>query len=405
MTAGVDFDSHDPAFARDPFSVLDRLRDACPVSWSGAWDGFWVVSGHAEASQVARDRRFRTGHVGPDGRLQGISIPTIGQTGRLVPLELNVPESLRYRKLLSGFYSPSRVAARGAEFRRLAAECLDEIAEAGSGDLVRVLTERLPSVVTLRDIGLPEDRWAEVNALLEKALTSAPHDPDGSREAAQELCLMIVEEMDDPRPGGLISLLLGSTVDGEPVSDEAIVSMMYLLLLGIHPTSSLTATSLWHLAGDPGLRRRLAADPALIPEAADEFLRWVTPIQSTVRTLGEDVRLGGRDLRAGERVFLSWAGANRDGSVFPDPARLDLDRDPGAHLSFGAGPHYCVGAGLVRAMFSVMLEAVLTRMPSYEVADESAVTWFPDVSFFYGVTSLPVVFPPAPRGRPREGER
>ncbi|BFP56940.1 cytochrome P450 [Streptomyces griseus] len=405
-TAVTDFDSHDPAFARDPFSALDRLRGACPVSWSGAWDGFWVVAGHREVAGATRDRRLRTAHPRPDGQLQGVSIPPIGQTGRMIPLELDAPESLPFRRLLAGFYTPSRVAARVPEFRRLAAAYVDEFVRAGRGDLVRALTERLPSVLTLRDIGLPEDRWAEVNAVLETALSSAPHDPEGARNAAQELCLMIVEAMEECRNGGgsgLITQLLGATVGGEPVPDEAIVSMMYVLLLGIHPVSSLTATSLWHLAAQPALRRRLVADPALIPRAADEFLRWVSPIQSTVRTAVEDVRLGGRDLRAGERAFLSWAGANRDESVFPDAGRLDLDRDATAHLSFGGGPHYCVGAGTVRAMFSAMLEAVLTRMPDYELEHGAEVTWFPDVSFFYGVTSLPVVTGPADARPAKEG--
>jgi cytochrome P450 len=395
------FDSHDARHARDPFAALERLRDTCPVSWSGAWDGFWVVVGHPEAARVARDQRFLTGHVRPDGSFQGASIPSIGQTGRLVPLEMNVPESLRYRKLLAGFYTPSKVAARAAEFRQLAHACLDEIVRDGGGDLVRALTERMPSILTLRDIGLPEDRWQEVDALIESALVSAPHDPDRARDAAQRLCMMIVEEMEERRDGsggGLIAALLTATVDGGPVPDEAIVSMMYVLLLGIHPTSSLTATSLWYLARQPELRTRLATEPGLIPRAADEFLRWVSPIQSTVRTAGEDdLRLGNRELCAGERVFLSWAGANRDGSVFPDPERLDVDRDAGAHLSFGGGAHYCVGAGVVRAMFTAMIEAVLTRMPDYALEDEAGVTWFPDVSFFHGVTSLRVVTAPPPR--------
>ncbi|MFE1270029.1 cytochrome P450 [Streptomyces sp. NPDC058758] len=390
----VDFDSHDPRHARDPFTALDALRDRCPVSWTGAWEGHWVVTGHREAVRVARDPRFLTSHVRPDGALQGASIPTIGQTGRLVPLEMNVPESLGYRKLIAGFYAPSRVAARAGEFRRLADACLDDLVREGGGDLVRALTERLPSILTLRDIGLPEDRWEEVDALVEVALLSAPHDPDRARDAAQELCMMIVEEMEERRDGsggGLLTELLTTTLHGRPVPDEAIVSMMYVLLLGIHPTSALTATALWHLAQDPGLRARLATEPGLIPGAVDEFLRWLSPIQSTVRTAAEDLDVGGTEVRAGDRVFLSWAGANRDPSVFPDPARLVLDRDARGHLAFGAGAHYCVGAAAVRAMFGTMLEAVLRRMPDYALDPRASVSWFPDVSFFHGVTSLPVV--------------
>ncbi|MDI1460731.1 cytochrome P450 [Catellatospora sp. KI3] len=399
----VGFDSHDPALARDPFAALDRLREDCPVAWSTAWDGFWVVTGHADVGAITRDRRFHTGYEQRDGSFQGISIPAIGQTGRLVPLELNVPESLRYRRLLAAYYTPNRVAARMAEFRQLADECLDEVVEQGRCDLVRALTERMAAMLTLRDIGLPEQQWAQVDAVLEQALLNGPSDPDAARRAAQELCLMIVDAMEEHRDtgagSGLIAVLLDTVLDGQPVPDEAIVSMMYTLLIGIHPTSCLVSTSLWHLARDPALRRRLAADPDLVHRSADEFLRWVTPIPSTVRTVAQDVRLGGHDLRAGDRVYVSWAGANRDDSVFPDAARVDVDRDAGAHLSFGGGPHYCVGAGAVRAMFTAMVAAVLARMPDFELADPGAVTWFPDVSFCYGVTSLPVVYTPTPRAR------
>ncbi|MEV6948860.1 cytochrome P450 [Streptomyces sp. NPDC051172] len=402
----VRFDSHEPDLAENPFPTYERLRSVSPMPWSEAWGGFWVALGHEEVTTAARSRALLTGRTLPDGTIQGVTIPPLGQTGRMAPLELDPPLSLKYRKLLTHFYSAGRVRARMPELRELARESLDAVIGSGadSCDIVAALTLRLPAIVTMRDIGLPDDRWFDVDSLLHRALLSAPHDMAAARHYAQLIALEIVEEMEaerdrmeltpDAAPGtGLISHLLRSTVDGEPVPDEDIVSMMYFLLLGIDPTSTLTATALWHLAQHPELRQQLISEPELIPRAADEYLRWMSPVQGTSRTAAEDVVLGERQVRAGERIFLSWAAANRDETVHPDAAHVDLNRPDDRHLAFGGGAHYCLGAGIVRAMFTVMLEEILTLSPDFELADENAITWFPDLSSVYGITSLPLRFP------------
>jgi cytochrome P450 len=405
--ASEDFDSHDPDLAGNPFPTYERLRSAGPVTWSNRWDGFWVAVGHHEVSAAARSRQLVTGRTLSDGTVQGVTIPPLGQTGRMAPLELDAPMALKYRKVLATFYSAARVRAREPELRDLARESLDAAIAAGTCDIVQALTLRVPAIVTMRDIGLPDNRWADVDALLHHALLSAPHDMPAARHHAQLITLEIVEQMEtvrdlleeDPEApaGGLIAQLLRTTIDGEPVPDEDIVSMMYFLLLGIDPTSTLTATALWHLSHHPDLKQQLIDEPRLIPRAADEYLRWMSPVQGTSRTVAEDFTLGGQDLAEGERVFVSWAAANRDESVYPNATEVHLDRAEERHHAFGGGPHYCVGAGLVRAMFTVMVEEVLTRRPDYEVADENAITWFPDLSSFYGITSLPLHLPPSPR--------
>jgi cytochrome P450 len=398
----VNFDSHAPDLAPDPFQTLARIQATGPVCWSPEWDGFWVATGHTEVVTASRDKNYLAGYVRQDGAFQGIGIPTLGQTGRLIPSELNVPECLKYRKLLSGFYSPNQISARMPEFRALATQYVDEIVGLGGCDLVQALTMRLPAVVAMRDIGLAEDKWPRLCSVVDEALRCGPRDPAGYRNHGQAACMEILDEMDERRGragAGLISMLLASTIDGEPVPDEAIVSMMYLQLLGIHPTSALAATALWYLAGHPDLKIRLTADPSLIPGAVEEFLRWTCPIQSTVRTAADDIELGGQRITAGERIFLSWAAANRDETVFPDADSVDIERDTTGHMSFGGGPHFCLGASTVRALCVATLEVVLARIPDFELADETTVSWFPDVSFVYGVTRLPVVFEPrSPNG-------
>lgn len=393
-SASAEFDTHDPAIAADPFPTYAQLREGCPVKRTSAWGGYWVSAGHTAVATAARDGRFSTGQVRPDGVLQGVSTPPPGHTGRMIPLELDVPESLKYRKILSAFYSPSRVGRREGEFRELARSCVDAIVDCGEADLVDALTLRLPAILTMRDIGLPESDWAEVEAGLHRAMLGTPHDPEGAREAAQQVCLGIIEAVDSGSGGDgatLIDHLVHSEIAGEPVAISDIVSMLYLLLLGTDPTSTLTATALWHIGRTPQLRETLLREPSRIGQAADEFVRWVSPVQGTFRTLKEDTRICGVPVSRGDRVLLSWASANRDENVFERGNDVLLDRDNSRQLAFGGGPHFCLGAAMVRSMFTVMVEEVLGRIGDYEVVEED-VDWFPDLSSVYGVRVLPVRF-------------
>jgi hypothetical protein len=400
MIVVVMFDMHDPAIAIDPHPTYGELRARCPVSWSTAWGGFWFAARRAEVVDGARSGGLRTTFELPDGSLQGISIPSLGQSGRLLPLEVDPPRAAEIRRLLAPRYAPRQVAADLPELGRLAQRCVDDVIEEGAADLVVALTSRLPALVVFRELGLPQARWRHVVATIHRALLTAPREPDEARDAALEVCLEIVDAMEAQRAGvgrgGLIADLLQATIDGVPLPGEEIVSIVYLLLLGIDPTSTLTATALWQLARLPELRRRLIADRALLPQAAEEFLRWVSPVQGTARTAHEEVELGGCTLRRGERVVLSWASANRDERCFSQPDRIDVDRQETSHLAFGTGAHFCLGAAAVRAQFCTMADAVLTRLPDYEV-DEAGVDWFPDLSSVYGVRRLPVRFTPGPR--------
>lgn len=396
----VEFDTHDPRIAADPYPAYAELRARCPMAWSRAWGGFWIASHHAEVSAAASDRTFKTAHVLADGTVQGVSIPSQGQTFRLIPLEVEPPGSSKYRRLLTSFYSASRIRARLPEFRSVASAGIDDIIGLGSCDIVGALTSRLPGIIIMRDIGMPESRWQEIDHTIHRALLSSPHDLDGAKEAALLVCQEIIEAIEAHRPapetGGrsIIGHLLGSLIDDTPLSYDDIISTVYLLILGIDPVSTLTATSLWYLARHPDVRRQLIADLSLIPKATEEFLRLISPIQGTSRTVSADISLGGQSLRAGERVLLSWASANRDEEVFPEADRVDLQRDRG-HLAFGHGTHYCLGAHLVRALSNVMLREVLTRMPEYELDESAGIQWFPDLSSIYGVRALPIKFPSA----------
>lgn len=395
------FDHHDRRLARNPFPVYDELRARCPVMRSDAWGGFWVATGRDEVVAVAKnDTAYRSGVVLPDGSILGVTIPSVGQTRPVLPMEVDPPENLKYRRLLNPFYTVHAVKSREHEIRALAESLVDDFIEDGECDLVASLTTALPALVTLREVGLPESRWPEFAEWIATVIHASGHDPGSAGEAAAHVYAQYAGAIAERRRSGLrqdiISTLMTSTIDGRPVTDEEIMDMGFLLLLGgMDTTSAASATTFLHLAGAPEIRNRIKADPTLIPAAVEEYLRFVSPVQGNARTVAVDTELGGVQLRKGDRLLALWAAANHDPAHVERPDRVDLDRPSNAHLSFGVGLHRCIGSHLARAMFRIMLEQVLDRLPDYRIAGE--VEWFDRIASLYGVKSLPIEFTPGRR--------
>lgn len=398
-----DFDHHDVALSRNPYPVYDQLRNQCPVSRTEAWGGFWVVTGHAEVDSVAKnDKDYSSGVLLEDGTIQGVTIPSVGQTRPVIPIELDPPENLKYRKLLNPFYTVQAVRRREDEIRALVSGLVDGFIEAGECDLVHSLTLATPAIVTLREVGLPAERWEEFVAWIDKMIHDSGHDPEGAMQAGMAVYGEYLTAIADRRENGLredvISTLMSSEIDGEPVTDEQIADVGILLLFGgLDTTSAASATTFLHLAQNPDIRERIASDRAVTPYAVEEYLRWVSPVQANSRTVTNDVELGGVQLRKGERLLAMWAGANHDPSHAPDPGSVNFDRGGNPHMAFGVGSHRCLGAHLARTMFRLMLEEVLERLPDYRVAEGRDVEWFDNISSVYGVKSLPIVFTPGKR--------
>jgi cytochrome P450 family 142 subfamily A polypeptide 1 len=188
----------------------------------------------------------------------------------------------------------------------------------------------------------------------------------------------------------LISALVREEIDGERLSDEALVSEALLLLVGGNETTrNVISGGMEMLMRHPDQRQRLIEDPALIPAAAEECLRWVSPILNMNRTATQDFELHGETIRAGDQVLLMYASANRDATVFADPETFDVGRNPNPHVAFGFGPHFCLGAMLARMEIRVMFEEVLRRLPDLRLgADDVART---PSTFIRGIMHMPVV--------------
>jgi cytochrome P450 len=165
---------------------------------------------------------------------------------------------------------------------------------------------------------------------------------------------------------------------------------------GLDTTAALLSNTLLYLDDHPVERARLRDDPEVLTTAFDEFMRYFTPTQSLARTVTTDVEIGGVSMKAGDRVFISWAAANRDPEEFDRPNEVVLDRFPNRHMGFGLGAHRCVGSHVGRAQWAVVMEEILRRMPDYRVEREGVVR-YRSVATVYGYRAMPVVFTPGVR--------
>lgn len=389
------FDHHAPDF--DANQTYRRLRNTCPVSWSDAHGGFWVLSRYDDVNAVARDDATFSSGRDSDGH-GGIVIPE-WNTETSIPIEMDPPRSLPYRRMLNALLYPGAVEAMKPRIRQVTTETIDSFIGKGACDLINDLTSPVPAVIVGSWVGFPPEDWKRLAQAVHDVFGSAPGTGRAGRGAAgiewmaAEARRLVGERRSGPTDD-VISFLVGQEVEGCPLSDDEIVSMVKLLVSGgMDTTTSLTGQTLVYLSSHPDMRRRLGDDPSLLVSATEEFLRVFAPSQSMGRTATTRVELGGCTIDKGHRVLLPWVAANFDESVFAAPEELVVDRPRNRHLSFGIGTHRCVGAHLARAMFQEMVRQVLERMPDYRVLDDQLVPYASHGNQT-GWDSAPAVFTP-----------
>jgi cytochrome P450 len=287
------------------------------------------------------------------------------------------------------------------QVRADAKRLLDPLLAAGGGDAARQFARPLPPRALLTLLGQPVDDWAQVKSWSEDAYLQGAADDEARRrfEAANDglwaYSRAVVEDRQrSPRDRDLdlVSALLATRADDEPLDPDLIAGVVRLLLAAGHDsTTSAMGIVLHYLARTPADQSRLRAEPDLIPTAVEEMLRFETPVFSMPRVVAEDVDLHGRHLQAGDRVMLYFASGNRDEQAFPDPDRCIVDRRPNQHLAFGYGIHRCVGAPLARLELRVALDVWLKHTREFGLSGE--VTF--EAWHRFGPRSLPVWITPA----------
>lgn len=386
--------------------ITEEIHAKCPMAWTETYGGHWVAAGSNEVFELARCPAVSNDHdINNERRgYGGISIPKARRVSMVRGgiLEMDDPEHRTYRNVLNPYLSPAAVKRWEPFIHDVTRACLDEKIESGSIDFVDDLANVVPAVLTLAMLGIPLKKWNLYSEPVHAAVYTPEHSPDIERVTAmhREMGLDMVNNMieirENPRPG-IVNGLLQMRIDGEPAPDLEILGNLGLVIGGgFDTTTALTAHSLEWLSEHPAERERLSNNrDTLLDPATEEFLRYFTPAAGDGRTFSDDIELVGNQFKEGERLWISWAMANRDPSVFAEPDKVVLDRKGNRHFSFGIGVHRCVGSNVARTVFKTMLTAVLDRMPDYRCDPEGTVH-YECIGVIQGMRKLPATFTPGP---------
>jgi cytochrome P450 len=400
------FDRHTPQYRHQFDAITAEMHAKCPIAWSDTYDGHWVAAGNREVFDLARSAEYLSNDhdINNERRgYRGITIPTPQTSIRGGFLEMDPPEQRYYRQVLNPYLSPAAVGRWVPVAAELVRACLDEKIESGQIDFVDDLANVVPAVLTLAMLGIPLANWSIYCEPAHASVYTPPESPDMPRvrdtqvAMFQDMFAQYTQIRENPRPG-LIDALAKARLNGEPPPDMDILGIIALLIGGgFDTTTALTAHALEWLSEHPAERERLRQErDTLLDSATEEFLRFYTPAPGDGRTISADCELAGATFREGERLWLSWAMANRDPSVFPDPNRIDLARTGNRHSSFGLGIHRCIGSNVARMVFKQMASAVLDRMPDYQ-CDPAGAVHYETIGVINGMRHLPATFTPGPR--------
>ena len=390
----VRFDHHAPDFADELWEIYDGLR-AARVAYSETYGGFYVLSRYEDVYAAARDDETFSSD-------REVVLPAT-RVGRLIPLNADPPDLQRYRSALFPYFTQRAAEAMEPDIRRFTTTAIDAFISEGRCDLITDLAAPVPAMTTLELMGLAPEDWAILAEPLHDLIAYPTNHPNHEsaragvwtiRERfAAEVAARAVEPRDD-----MVTHLLGLEGDGTLSRDEVVDLLMMVTIGGFDTTMAAIGSALLYLEGHPDERRRLAADPSLLPAAVDEFLRFEAPVQGFARTVTRDIRIGGCPIAAGETVFLLWGSANRDPEAFERPDEMLLDRQPNRHLTFGVGGHRCLGSHLARVEMRVVLSETLRRLGDFTVLHDE-VRWPTSVGILYGRAHIPATFTPTATGQ------
>jgi len=400
------FDRHTPDYRHQFEAITAEMHAKCPLAWSDTYDGHWVAAGAREVFELARSAEYLSNDhdVNNERRgYKGITIPTPEAMIQGGFLEMDPPEQRHYRQALNPYLSPAAVARWTPVVAELVRACLDEKIETGQIDFVDDLANVVPAVLTLAMMGIPMKQWTIYCEPVHAAVYTPPDSPDMARvrhrqiEMYQDMFAQLTAIKENPRPG-LIDALARAVINGKTPPDIELLGVMALIIGGgFDTTTALTAHALEWLGEHPDQRDRLSRDrDTLLDSATEEFLRFYTPAPGDGRTIAADCEIAGQRFQEGERLWLSWAMANRDPAVFPNPNEVDLARTGNRHHSFGLGIHRCIGSNVARMVFKQMLTAVLDRLPDYR-CDPAGAVHYQTIGVIQGMRHLPAAFPPGAR--------
>lgn len=380
-------------YAGDPYPTYAWLRANAPV-YRDEINALWAISRHADIVAVEKDpATFCNGEGSRPGMTREATTTSM--------IDRDDPRHNQQRRIVYKGFTPKRVASHEAHVREIVTGLIDKVAAKGACDFVEDLAAPLPMILIAEMLGVPPSDWHLLQDWSDKLVQLGggarymTEDRLGAFVAFTEYTAPILEARKAKPVDDLISILTHAEIDGTSLTDQELIHEALLLLIGGNETSRNAMTGgLVQLSQRPEQWEYLRADPATrLACGVEEMIRHVTPILNMMRTATVDTELHGQPIAAGDKVLLLYGSANRDETVFTDPDRFDVTRNPNPHLSFGFGAHFCLGASLARLEIRVMFEELLRRLPDIRVAPGHEVRWVPG-AFVRGIEHLPVVFTP-----------
>ncbi|WP_328817848.1 cytochrome P450 family protein [Nonomuraea cypriaca] len=380
----------------DPFTAFTEAREQSPVARLVAPGyAFWAVTRHEEARALLTDPRLRTNEntfmLRPD-------VPEHCLKYMRTMSEMNGAEHLRLRRLVAPAFTPRKAAEFAPRIERIVEGLLDELtehlAEDGTVDLLAHFARPMPMEVICELAGIPavdRTRWREMGAAVaaghgDKYRDAIPGVMEGAEAA-------VARGRTAPGDDLISELARIQQEDGDRLSEDELVTLVWTLVVAGQTPTNLIANAVAALLGHREQLAGLRADPALMPRAVEELMRWCGPQLLTFpRFATEDVEIGGVLVPKGEPVVASIASANRDPRVFDEPGRFDLRREASGQLGFAHGAHFCAGAPLARVQTGIALDALLRRFPGLSPAGELRQTRDPGT---WRLSALPVLLRPA----------
>jgi cytochrome P450 len=385
------FAAMDPEMAANPQPVFGALRDSMPVM---PVDGVGVVvSRRAEIEEIFRD---------PATFSSNMDAVDLKNARPLIPLQIDPPEHKKYRKILDPIFAPREMALIAEPVAQLANELIDGFIDRDGVDFAREFSVPFPSLVFLTLLGLPLDQLARFVELKDgivrpDQVTGTPYGSEvmqayqqATADSIYEYFEGVLDEREAEPRDDLLSRFLAVEVDGEKLKRTEILDICFLFLIAGLDTVTATLDCMFaYLAQHPDQRRLLVEDPALIPAAIEELLRWETPVLGIARVATRDTELAGCPIHAGDQVSVILSSANTDPAEFDDPDTIRFDRATNRHYAFGGGLHRCLGSHLARQELRIALREWHRRIPEYSVAPGHTLVYTPAIR---SIDHFPMVF-------------
>ncbi|HTU00132.1 MAG TPA: cytochrome P450 [Rhizomicrobium sp.] len=385
--------------------LFAQLRREAPLRWTEptGYRPFWTVTRYKDIQEIESKPdiflnapRLLLRTMRDEEKTKRL---TGGSTVLLRNLvNMDAPDHMVYRKLTQAWFMPVHIKALEDDLHALARECVQRMVDMGGAcDFVRDVAVWYPLRVIMRILGVPKEDEPKMLKLTQEIF--GPDDPDIKQssenrniaetvaEFARYFGALTAERRRSPT-SDVASIIANAEIGGKPIADhEALSYYIIIATAGHDTTSSTTAGGLLALLENPEQLARLRADPALLPGAVDEMIRWVTPVKHFFRTAAQNYTLRGETIGAGDNLMMCYPSANRDEDVFESPFSFDIARSPNRHIAFGYGPHVCLGQYLAKMEVRIFFEEMLSRISSLKLAGDPA--WVQS-NFVSGLKRLPI---------------